>query len=199
MYRLLAGLLLLLPSAVTAADPPADARSTLKQGTNLPGTFLPYNVTGPAKGRFHCLISDFGLEPVVMVFARDLEATPALKSLLQQLDQRIAKNPAARVHAFVVFVSDDLPDALTNDDKREELAKKLDDLATGLQLKNVVVSLDSPKDVEKYFPGGARTMAVLYNQFRVVSVHVLPPGEAKAEVDQILADLGEKLGASKTK
>jgi hypothetical protein len=199
MYRILAGLLLLVPSVVTAADPPADARSTLKPDSNLPGTFLPYNVTGPAKGRFHCLISDFGLEPVVMVFARDLEATPALKSLLQQLDQRIAKNPAARVHAFVVFVSDDLPDALTNDDKREELAKKLDDLATGLQLKNVVVSLDSPKDVEKYPLGDARTMVVLYNKFRVVSVHVLPPGDAKAEVDQIMADVGEKLHASKTK
>ena len=200
MNRLLTGLLLLVPTAVTAADPPADARSVLKPGTNLPGTFLPYNVTGPAKGRFHCLISDFGLEPVVLVFARDLEATPALKSLLQQLDQRIEKNPAARVHAFVVFVSDDLPDALTNDDKREELAKRLDDLATGLALKHVVVTVDSPKDVEKYLLGDARTTAVLYNKFRVVAVYVVPPGgDGKAEVDQILADVGAKLKAAKTK
>src|SRR5580658_8714358 len=98
MYPLLTGLLLLVPPAVTAADPPVDAKSVMKPGSDVPGTFLPFNATGPYKGRFHCLVSDYGPEPVVVVFARDLEATPALKDLLQQIEQRIEKNPAARLH-----------------------------------------------------------------------------------------------------
>jgi hypothetical protein len=208
MCRLLIGVLLLVPAVVLAADPPADgksdAKSVLKPGADLPGVFLPYNVTGPYKGRFHSLISDYGPEPVVVIFARDLEASPAVKDLLQQLDQRIEKNPVSRLHAFAVFVSDDLPDVLTNDDKREELAKKLEDQAVGLGLKNVVVSLDSPKDVEKYALGDARTTVLLYNKFRVVTAHTLPPGAeqaeaAKAEVGKIMAEVGEKLKAAKTK
>ena len=97
MYRILIGLLLAVPAAGLAADPPADgkadAKSTLTPGSNLPGTILPYNVTGPYKGRFHCLISDYGLEPVVLIFARDLEATPALKDLLESLRPRSCSCP----------------------------------------------------------------------------------------------------------
>jgi hypothetical protein len=182
---------------VLADDRPADAKSGLKPGSNLPGIFLPYNATGVHRGRFHCLISDYGLEPVVMVVVRDLEASEALKDLLKQLDDRIAKNPAARLHAFVVFLTDDKTNVLSDDDKRDELATRIENMANGLMLKNVVVCLDSPKDVEKFALEDAWATAVLYNKFRVVAVQPVPKTDGKAEVDKIMADVGEKLKASK--
>lgn len=197
MYRLLTGVLLLFP-LVASADAPA-AEGGLKPNDNLPGSFMPYNVTGTYRGRYHCLVSDYGLEPTVIVFVRDLDASDALKDLLKQLEDRIVKNPATRLHAFAVFVSSELPDILSNDDKRDELAKKVEDLSNSLALKNVVCCLDSPKDVEKYGLGEARVTALLYNKYRVVSVHTLPKGDEAGQVAKIMADVSEKLKAAKTK
>jgi hypothetical protein len=199
MYRLLTGVLLLLPLTVTAADAPADTKGGLKENDNLPGVFMPYNVTGPYKGRYHCLISDYSLEPTVMLFVRDLEVSNPLKELLKQLDERIASNPAVRLHAFVVFVSSELPDVVTNDDKRDEMAKKLEDLSNSLALKNVVFCLDSPKDVEKYVHGEDRATAILFRKYRVVSAYTLPKGDEADTLAKILADVGAKLRAAKTK
>jgi hypothetical protein len=202
MCRLLTGVLFLFPLAavtVVAADPPADAKGGLQPGANLPGSFLPFNATGPFRGRFHCPIDDYGLEPVVMLFVRDLAPTDPVKELLKNLDERIDKNPAARLHAFVVFLSDELPDVLANNDKREELAKRVEDLASGLMLKNVVLTLDSNKDVEKYALGDSWATAILYSKFRVVAVHTLQKADAQAAAEKILADVGAKLKAAKTK
>jgi hypothetical protein len=199
MCRLLTGVLFFLPLTAPAADPPANATGGLKPGDNLPGTFLPYNVTGPYKDRFHCLVCDYGLEPVVLLIARNADNTPAVNELLKRLDERIDKNPAVRLHAFVVFLSEDLPEVLTNDDKREELAKRLEDRANGLQLKHVVLCLDSAKDLQNYAPGDAALTAVLYANYRVEAVHRLIKPDAVAELDRILADVGAKLKAAKTK
>jgi hypothetical protein len=199
MCRLLAGMFFLFAATALAADPPAKAKDALQIGANLPGTFLPYNATGTFKGRFHCLVSDYGLEPVVMLFVRDLEPSNSLSELLKQLDERIDLNPAARLHAFAVFVTDDQTDVLTDNDKREVMARKLEDLANQLMLKNVVFCLDSPKDVQKYALGERWGMAVLYAKYRIVAVHELAKADTKAEVDKILADVATKLKAAKTK
>jgi hypothetical protein len=194
----LATLALLLCSGLALAEyQPAESGGGLKPRENLPGTFLPYNVTGPYKGRFHCLVSDYGLEPVVMVFVHGVEISDPVKDLLKGLDEWIEKNPASRLHAFVVFVSDDVPELLTSDDKRTELANGLENQANGLMLKNVVVTLDSPKDVEKYDLGDSAATAVLYRKYRVESVHRMSKTDAKAEVDKILAELDVKVKAPK--
>jgi hypothetical protein len=199
MYRLLTSVLLLLPLSAPAAEAPAGTKGGLKENDNLPGTFMPYNVTGPYKGRYHCLISDYALEPAVMLFVRDLEVSNPVKELLKQLDERIASNPAVRLHAFVVFVSSELPDVVTNDDKRDELAKRLEDLSNSLGLKNVVFCLDSPKDVEKYGLGEDRVSAILFRKYRVVSTYTLPKGDEADQLAKILEDVGAKLKAAKTK
>src|SRR5437773_1457069 len=76
---------------------------------DLPGTFHPYNVTGPKAGRFHCLVTRASLDPVVIVFVRDLDFTSSLQLLEAELDNRIAKNPNTRLSSFTVVVSDELP------------------------------------------------------------------------------------------
>jgi hypothetical protein len=202
MCRLLTGVLLLLPLTALADDRPAEQpKPGLKPGDNLPGSFLPYNVTGPHKGRFHCLVSDYALEPTVIVFVREPDASDAVRDLLQQLDQRIEKNPAARLHAFAVFFSGDLSKVVADDDKRDELSKRVEDLSNGLGLKHVVLCLDSPDDpgLEKYALGDAWATVVLYDKYRIVDVRKLQKTDGKDKTDQILAEVGEKLRAAKTK
>jgi hypothetical protein len=198
MYRLATiGVLCFAMSA--AALQPAESGGALKPGSDLPGTFLPYNVTGPHKGAFHCLISDHGQEPVVMVIVHGLETPDALKDLLKQLDDRVEKNPTARLHAFVVFLSDDLPDVLGNDDRREELAKRLQDQANAMALKNVVVALDSAKDVEKFVIPESWATAVFYEKYRVIAAHSVPKADPKPELDKVLAEVDRQLQGPKRK
>src|SRR5262245_49089399 len=83
---------------------------------DLPGSFHPYNVTGPHKGRFHCLISEHGLDPMVMIFHKNVEFGDPLPDLLKKLETAIEKNPSVRLGSFVVFLPEDLPDLVgTND------------------------------------------------------------------------------------
>jgi hypothetical protein len=190
--------LFLLPVAAIADEPPAAAKDGLKVGDNLPGSFLPYNATGAYKGRFHCLVSDHGLEPAIMLILRDFDPSDSVKDLLKQIDDRIEKNPAARLHAFAVFLTDDRTDVLTNDDKRDQLARRLEDLANGLMLKNVVLGLDSPKDVAKYALNETRGLVVLYNKYRIAAIYQVG-ADGNVDTAKIMAEVGEKLKASKTK
>src|SRR5262245_28994070 len=118
-------LLALSPLLAAAAPPPApagDDKSPLAVGKDLPAALHPFHVTGPSKGRYHDPVAEHALDPVVLIFSRDLDVSDPLKDLLQKLDAVIDKNPPARIRGVVVFLTDDLPDVITEDDKREELA-----------------------------------------------------------------------------
>jgi hypothetical protein len=206
----------LVTLAGLAADPPAPdkdgkapgqedkapgkgGKGPLAEGNNLPGPFHPFNVTGPRKGNFHCLVSEYDLEPVVMIVARDLELSEPFKDLLKQLDNAIAKNPAVRLRSFVVFLSDSLPDVVQNDDKREELAGKLEDAAKGLGLKHVVLCLDSKSDLEKYaLDESAAVTVVLYHKLKVVAHESLSREDlTAAKVQEIMTKVADRLGAKR--
>jgi hypothetical protein len=168
-------------------------------GSNLPGTFHPYNVTGAHKGNFHCLISEHGLNPAVLIFCRDLELTPPAKDLLQKLDLAVEKNPKARLAVSVVFVPDELKDVVTDDDKRQALATGIEDATKEAMLKNVVLALASKADVAKYgLDDNAAFTIVVYNKLQVRAVEKLDKDQLTAEkVQAIQALMGEKLGATK--
>jgi hypothetical protein len=183
-------------SAGTVGQPPTG----LKPDANLPGPLNPYNVTGPYKGRFHDLIAEFGMEPAVLIIARGLDFTgenkDRLPDLLKNLDGAIEKNPNARLHAGVVFLIDDLMDVVTEDDKREGLTPKIEDL--GQKFKHVVLGLDSKKYLDKYDLGDAAVTVILYNKMKIVSVHSLTKGKLDEQaVNQILAEVADKLGAKR--
>src|SRR5262245_19924977 len=90
MRRRLAVLLCVCVGWAVAAS--ARAQDAVKSGPQpgevLPGPFHPYNATGDFKDRPHCLVCEYGLRPVVAVFARDFP-TPdnPLTKLLQALDE----------------------------------------------------------------------------------------------------------------
>jgi hypothetical protein len=198
MCPILASLLLVSTSSTLPAGQAGDGGGTLKRDANLPGIFLPFNATGPYRGRFHCLISDYGLEPTLMLFVQDTETPDFFNDLLKQIDARLDANPAARLHAFVVFVTDNKTDLVTDNDKREQLARKVEDLANGLMLKHVVLAIDTPRDLEKYGLGEQWGLAILYRKYRILNVQPLTK-DGRGEADKLLAEIDLLLKAAKKK
>jgi hypothetical protein len=177
----------------------ADATDPLAPGKDLPGPFHPFNVTGPYADHFHCPVSDHNLDPGVLVFSRDLVLSPPLRKLLSGLDAAIDKNPAVRLAAAATFLSDDLPNVVEDDDKRDELKGRVQAMAKDLGLKHVVLSLDSRADLEKYLRGeNVVVTVVLYKKFQIVASHPLQRDEfTDAKVQEILGEVASKLGATK--
>jgi hypothetical protein len=218
---------LMLPFLLAGPMRSAEDKGPLAVGKNLPATFHPYNVNArvtareepdeadkegekprakkpedTTKGRFHCLITEYDLEPVVMLFARNLEENPAFRDLLVKLDGAIDRNPGVRLRAFVAFVSDDIKSVLEEDDKREQAAKNIQKVADDLKLKNVVLTLASEADVAKFGLDKATALtAVLYKQLRIEATHAASRDKldkADAEpVKAILADVAGKLKATR--
>ncbi len=204
-------LLTVVVFGVAADDPPAkkDALAPtmddapLQAGKDLPGAFHPYNVTGPHKQHFHCHISEHGLDPMVMIFHKNVEVGDPLANLLTKLDTAIDKNPGVRLGAFVVFLPDDLPEVVGSDDKnddaRNELEKKLEQVGADKKLKHVVLCLDSKTDVEKYNLSDTNLVTVvLYKKFKIAAVFALPQSEFNdGAIDKIMAAVADKLGAKR--
>jgi hypothetical protein len=205
MRRLFFALLVLITGVTAASQPPEktkDAPSGLKPGSDLPASIYPYNVTGPekSKGKFHNLVAEYGLEPTVMIVAQGLDyGTTPLIDLLKSLDTAIEKNPNVRLHAFAVFLTDELPNVVTDDDKREDLAPRVEDMAKKAMLKHVVLALDSKADLEKFdLSKTSAVTVILYNKLKVVSVHVLPKDKlTEPAVKEIMGEVAAKLGASR--
>lgn len=211
-------ILIFVVLSATADDPPAKkedasskkSESPLKVGKNLPGTFHPYNVTGPFKQRFHCLVSEHALEPMVMIFYNSVDFADPLPNLLKRLDEAIEKSKNAPFGAFAVFLPDQLPDTAgskekdqdkntKNDDERLVLEKKIEQNAADMKLKHVVMCMDNKSDVAKYELGNDNLITVvLYNRLKIVAVHALPKSDfTDAAVGKILADVAEKFSVKR--
>ena len=175
----------------------------LHVGGNLPGPFHPYNVTGPYKQHFHSLISEHDLDPMVMIFYKSVDFSDPLPDLLKRLDTAIAKNPDVRLGSFAVFLPEDLSDVVGGDDKTDDarlkLEKQIDQAASDMKLKNVVLCMDTKADVDKYGLSESNLITVvLYTKLKVVAVYALPKSDfTPSAIDKIMADVADKLGAKR--
>src|SRR5260221_248499 len=89
-----------------------------KEGALLPKPFSCYTFNGAHKGKFHCLVCDYALSPVVLVFARvsekDKDRDAALNALLKRLDDATNEFKKHQLRAAVVFLSEDAQSSATN-------------------------------------------------------------------------------------
>lgn len=94
-------------------------KSGLQPGEMLPGGFHAFNINGEygiqrnangdltQAGRYHCLVCEYGLAPVALVFARDKDAEPNenLVLLLKKLEEAVTKDPDSALRSFAVMLS----------------------------------------------------------------------------------------------
>jgi hypothetical protein len=170
------------PSKPQDKDKPAAKKGELKPGDELPGPFQPYNVNGRFNGRFHCLVCERGLNPTVAVFVRGTDDLEGVSALLQGLEATLKtkKNEKARLGAFAVFVDEQLPDVVANDEKRDEVSKKLEDVAA--KLDRVAVGMESKTNLEKYkLDPDVEVTLILYDKLKVVEVKKEAKGKLTKE------------------
>jgi hypothetical protein len=200
-------LTLLATAAVPAADKddkPAEKsdkalEAGLKPGKDEIGApFHPYNVTGKEKhrGKFHSLISEHGLNPVVLVFVRGVEPGDEIVGLLQKLDTLAAQSERLRLGVVVVFLSEDIKDLVGEDKKREEEEGKIQDKVG--KLEHIAAALDVPRDVKDAYKlnDKAEVTVMLYNRFRVETNRAFAKDTLnEAAVGSVLDEINAKLDA----
>jgi hypothetical protein len=189
-------------------------------GSAVPNSFSPLIINGgwkDAKGkpvfRHHSVVTDFGLKPVVLVFARDYK-DEAVLDFLNKLDAKVEAHQADDLCACAIFLCHDdkrdKPDvsaeeliAMTKD--RENVLAKL---TAGLQgLKRVRVGIDNPAGPKGYALGEkTAVMVVLYQKYEVEKGYTFGLGNEKNEpafdakaAAQILGDIDAWMAALKKK
>ena len=144
-----------------------------------------------------------------MLFTRETEFSDPLKDLLKQIDNAVEKNPAARLHPFLVVQADDLPEVIgvdpdpavasKDDDKRIELATKLEGEADALMLKHVDILLAGKADLAKYNLDDVGFAFYFFQRDKVTASRVVKKGDKldDAFVKEIIAELAEKVHATR--
>jgi hypothetical protein len=105
-----AAVTLLVLAASLALNPAAaqQLQSGPKADENLPGSFQTLNLNGAFADRFHCLVCEFRLNPVALVFVRSQQdaVDPEVKKLLEALD-KVAdeRHGDTGFDTFVVFLT----------------------------------------------------------------------------------------------
>jgi hypothetical protein len=169
-------------------------------GSFLPGSFQPFNLNGKiGKNRYHCLVCEYGLNPTVMVFAREHPEgkDAALADLLQKLDEAVERHKESYLHSFVVFLSPDARTSVT-DPRPEEPGKLVAQAAAweallarlrprADKLKNVVAAAypaDGPPGYQ--IAKEADVTVILYRAHKVLANYAFAQGQfneaAAAEV-----------------
>ena len=203
------GLMFMLLASATAQEQGEQLQSGLKVGEVLPGPFDAVNINGKtAKGRQHCLVCDYGLNPVVMVFARE----PAegrdgpLTALLAKLDEAVNRHAGKHsLGSCAIFLSPDAHNSANNAAEqdpqkiveeaiaREALAKRLEERAE--KLKNVVVAYFTPEGPKDYqINPKAEVTVLVYAKHKILANFAYPAGKmGPDDVTKILQTVDEIL------
>jgi hypothetical protein len=199
----------------------------LQKGNVLPGPFHPLIVNGKFgikrddKGevidppRHHGLITEFGLQPVVMVFIDDAKAgkDEMLTKLFAQLDETIGKDHDELLRGFAVYLSPDAMNVIfeAGKDKEKlttepaqliEQAKKRDELIGRLEklaapFKHFVLTAYPEAGPPGYKLEKPITV-VVYEDFQVIASHSFDPGMmTAADVAKINEEVRGLIGRRK--
>lgn len=141
-------------------------------------------------GKFHCLVSEYDLDPVVMLFARGLTDSEGFRELLVKLNGACDKYRVRRLRAFVVFLDDGLRTFHIKSEKQKIIEKKdegktvsdrlfavvegvakLSDSFQPKGLDDVPLTVGALDELKKYELGPQALTAVLYRGLRIRATH----------------------------
>lgn len=153
-------------------------KSGLQTGDEIQAIFEPLNVNGEHAGELHCLVCENGLNPVTMIFAR--EVSEPLVSLIAKLDAQAAKHRDQELGCFVVFLGE-----------QEKLRPKLAEIAKKQQLKHVILAIDAAAGPDGFKVARDADVTVsLYRKHVVRANHAFAKDTLTVKsADAILADL----------
>jgi hypothetical protein len=158
---------------------PVTVRSGPQEGQSLRGRrLLPLHLNGPDKGSQTCLINKCGPKPVVMIFARDANAST--QQMIQKLDAACAAHADRFLKSFVVF-----------DQSVPGLEQELERWLATAALKEVIITVGRPTVFQQYeIREQVAVTIVLYKNSTVVANHAFEKGQlADADNNKILEDL----------
>jgi hypothetical protein len=169
VMRRIPAIVLCLASVWVGQSVALEASDSLKSGPQvgemIPGSFHFLNINGAFAGDPHCLVCEYGLRPVVAVFARRVpKEKDALLTLLGKVDDTVANRQAAELRGFAAFLNADY----ANEDSRKALVGDLENIAK--EWKKVILCVGDDKGPEKYnINKDAEVTVVLYNKHQVVA------------------------------
>lgn len=167
------------PKARVGLSRPETLKSGPQEGQRIPGPFNPLIVNGPDAGQKRCQVCKNASRPVVLIFARQVNAPVA--SLLRKVDRAIGKSDTA-LGSFAVFIG--TPQALE---------PSLGRLAEKDKLKEVVLGIDEDRGPTKYqIAAGAEVTVILYSRYLVQANFAFGKEELKdKDIDRIVAEIGK--------
>jgi len=178
------GLLLLLCVNLTLA---AEAlKSSPQVGEELQKTFEPVNLTGPDIGEKTCILCEYGANPVVMVFAR--EVNEPLTRLIKRLDAATAQHKERGVASCIILLSDDL-----------EAANRLKQIAAQEKIQHTILRSYKGEGPKGYnVAKDAEITAILFLDRFVKANHVFKAGELQDKaIDAVVTDIAKILPVKK--
>lgn len=152
-------------------------------------------------GKFHDFVTRYGVDPTVGVFARDVpQADQPVGKLLKALDDAVAKNRTARLHAYGIFLT--LKGDFLQDVQQPVQVKQIQDFAEQLKLQNVPLGIDRVESERtKLFglPADASVVVLAYVNQTVQSRHVFTADKPldDAAIQAIAADVTKLIGRKK--
>ncbi len=206
------GIFLLL-AAFTTLEAGEALKSGPPKGKLIPGSFAPYNLNGKRKGSHHCLVCEYALGPVVLVFAKepDQDKDQALNGLVKMLEKAVEEHRREDFQAFVVFLSPDA-NSSANDPKlddpqklvdeaaaRDKLVERLQPRADGL--KNVIACIFPAAGPPGYALSDKADVTLLfYNRFKVLANAAFKDGEFQLkDADAFMKTVNDTLAKDKKK
>jgi hypothetical protein len=200
-------------SLILAQDQDGKLSSGPQVGKFLPAAFDCLIINGKNKGRQHCVVCAQGLNPAVLVFARE----PAegkdgpLTALMAKLEEALERHQEAFLGGAVVFLSPAAKNSANNDkeedpDKLVEEAKTRDELVKRLtarteKLKNLVVGCFPPEGPKDYkINPKAEVTILIYERHKVLANYAFAEGKmAEADADRIIAAVDNAIKKTESK
>ena len=185
MKKIAIGMLLsvVLLAVTRAAEP---IRSGPPVGSELPGTFEPFNVNGPDAGEKTCILCEYGASPVAMIFARDL--SEPLTRLIKCLDEATAREKERGLASSAIFLSDDA-----------HQVQKLKQLVVREKIEHIILrtyKAEGPKDYR--LAKDADVTVILFSDRVVKASRAFRKSDLEEkDIDAVIADLVKILPAKK--
>jgi hypothetical protein len=206
------GIILLL-AGFTALEAGEIFKSGPPKGELIPASFAPYNLNGKRKGSHHCLVCEYSLDHVVLVFAKEpaKDKDQALTELLKKLDKAVEDYHKEDFRSFVVFLSPDANSSATDpklaDPKklveeaaaRDKLIGRL--LPRAADLKNVIACIYPAAGPKKYAISDKADVTLLfYKDFKVLANAAFKEDEFRPkDADAFMKTVTDTLAKEKKK